>query len=213
MFLTRNYDLSTMKIRWHVKGHICEVIISKDTTANIMCLILTNEKKIANHDFQSEDCSFNDIKLESTTCKKKNFISTIVYYAKNSKKNIKQVILIFESIPILALQEMSRSPMQVVHFSYQEILAKKMSTNIYQPLEMKRLNFQEAQIFKRNNPRYAKELTKFGIFDKLTKYLGFEVGDIVSFVEFDEDCGYVPELGIVVQDLRIFIKKKVVKKN
>jgi hypothetical protein len=44
-------------------------------------------------------------------------------------------------------------------------------------------------------------LFQFSNFDALIKFYGFKIGDIIYFMDYDLDIGYVPEYGFVTEEL------------
>jgi hypothetical protein len=173
---------------------MCKITIEDEMKNNIMCFIISHED---NH--HESEMLFDDTNLKDTSNNKKNFIKTILQHGKEG--HAKQIILISDSITTHSIKEMSTSSVSIVHFSSSDINAIQIAKHSNQAFQFQRLSQKESIEFKKQNPRYKKELFRFSNFDALIKFYGYKIGDIVHFMDHDADVGYVPEYGYVTEEL------------
>ncbi len=210
LFETRNYDFQTKNVQFLRGSSMCKITIQDKLKNNIMCFIISDNavalssidaaRVISNTNSNHElELVFEDTNLKDTSNKKKNFIKTILQHGKECEA--KQIILITDSITTHSIKEISTSSVGIVHFSFNDINAIQIAKHINQTSQFKKLSNSEAVAFKKENPRYKKELFRFSNFDALIKFYGFNIDDIVFFMDHDSDVGYVPEYGYVYEEL------------
>lgn len=203
MFEARGYDVSTMETRWLSDGHICEFSVKENENTT---LIVLQVNKTA-HDILSTDVVFEDAKLAMVSSTKINFIETIQLYVRKRQVEltpfqIQNIIILTDKMLPQAQKEIIKSSIKIVHISLSDICSRKLSLHKYQPHMLRKLSVGEKKKFISKNPNYIKQQEQLGCMDILTKYMGFNAGDIIEYKELDSEIGFIPGFIIIVRETK-----------
>jgi DNA-directed RNA polymerase subunit H (RpoH/RPB5) len=200
MFEIRGYNLNTKKIVFSPQTDVWQVFIRTAQGEKVMCVLTPTGGRDTVMEEQKLDISSTMFQGSNKTENiGMEFIKSLEEYGESN--GVKLIVIISQSVTSYALRAISKSDINILHFTYHETNIAKMAKHIYHPLMIRRLSPAEKKIYISGHTLYHKELQRYSQNDALIKYHGFQLGDIIEYEDRDKQTGLVKEYGIVVMDL------------
>lgn len=216
MFGVRGYNAANMRLSREPSSDTLQLTATNAKHKPFLCIFWRSERKLdTGVNIQNVNARFGSVgdganpSLSRTPPllvlpkKIKNlgtdFLVALLAYKKAHQ--VKHFIVVTDFVTSYAKQKIKQNQsIRIEHFHYREVMLLNLGSHVYQPLSCRILTAAEKAAYVAANPRYGLECFRFPHTDRMIKYFGCLIGDIVVSETVDGVSGVCREYGLVVNE-------------